>query len=151
MEFIIFILVLVFVFFNDLKKKDKKPQAARPTAARPTSNTAVPEEEEDLPEPEGLPRMMADPPLEGSTVGDGEGCVGGSMAHDQHEGESRAEHRRHMAAIERREAAEAEAGRAGREASSLNARRLRQAVIMAEVLDRPVALRSNRTRRTSAN
>lgn len=146
MEFIIFILVLVFVFFNDLKKKDRKPQAARPT-----SSAAVPEEEEDLPEPEDLPQMMADPPLEGSTMGDGEGCVGGSMAHDQHEGESRAEHRRHMAAIERREAAEAEAGRAGRETADLNTRRLRQAVIMAEVLDRPVALRSNRTRRTSAN
>ena len=34
---------------------------------------------------------------------DEEGCVGGSMEHTHHEGESRAEHRQHLAAIQRQE------------------------------------------------
>ena len=82
--------------------------------------------------------------IEGPADHDEEGCVGGSMAHDRHEGESRAEHRRHMAAVTRREREEVQAREAAESAGSVNVRRLREAVVMAEILDKPVALRGRR-------
>lgn len=72
---------------------------------------------------------------------DEEGCVGGSMAHTHDEGESREEHRRHMESALKRETEEALATQAAVELEAVNLQRLRQAVIMAEVLDRPKALR----------
>ena len=91
------------------------------------------------PAPEG--RLTPIEAEQGISVVDGEGCVGGSMAHDHDEGERRQEHARHLEAARRREAvevlqeAEAELQRRSRAAE------LRRAVVMAEVLDRPVALR----------
>ena len=75
---------------------------------------------------------------------DDEGCVGGSMAHVQHEGESRREHHRHMEEALRREQEEARAAQPETALRGLNLGRLRQAVVMAEILDRPRALRRTR-------
>ena len=72
---------------------------------------------------------------------DDEGCVGGSMAHTHEEGESRAEHARHVREARQREVRESMAAQAATELSELNLQRLRQAVVMAEILDRPKALR----------
>ena len=135
MRIIIFLLVLAFVFFDAKKEKKKQAGAVKKPVKAPAADEALPEDE-------AIPEMMPDPSPEGRALHDDEGCVGGSIAHDHHEGESRTEHRRHVAAVERREDAESEAERAARETSALNARRLRQAVIMAEVLDRPISLRA---------
>ena len=74
---------------------------------------------------------------------DEEGCVGGSMAHEHTEGESRAEHDEHIAAMRRRDAAEAAQSAAGRFGAlgEMNLQELRRAVIVSEVLGKPKALR----------
>lgn len=99
-----------------------------------------------LPNGSFVPRESAapQPPRpQGASMLDEEGCVGGSMAHAHTEGESRAEHARHQAAARRREAEETLAAQAALELSARNLSRLRQAVVMAEILDRPKALRRN--------
>lgn len=75
---------------------------------------------------------------------DEEGCVGGSMAHTHEEGESRTEHARHLREAQNREAQETLAASAAAEFRAMNLSRLRQAVVMAEILDRPRALRPGR-------
>jgi hypothetical protein len=75
---------------------------------------------------------------------DEEGCVGGSMAHTHEEGESRTEHARHLREAQNREAQETLAASAAAELREMNLSRLRQAVVMAEILDRPRALRPGR-------
>ena len=89
--------------------------------------------------------MAGDIPREAGILDevDEEGCVGGSMAHTHDEGESRAEHHRHVEEARRQENEETRAAQAARELSEMNLRRLRQAVVMAEILDRPKALRRN--------
>lgn len=84
--------------------------------------------------------MAAKAPL-GASILDEEGCVGGSMEHGHEEGESREEHRRHVEEAHRREARETLADQAAAELGRRNLSRLRQAVVMAEILDRPKALR----------
>ena len=73
---------------------------------------------------------------------DEEGCVGGSMAHEHTEGESRAEHSRHMDAARQRETDESRAESDALDLAHMNTRKLRQAIVAAEVLGKPVALRS---------
>ena len=64
-------------------------------------------------------------------------CVGGSMAHTHTEGVSRAAHARRMAAMD--------AGQDGDMLpETIDARALRRAVVMAEVLGRPKALNNPR-------
>ena len=71
---------------------------------------------------------------------DDEGCVGGSMAHDHHEGESRVEHREHMAAIQRQEQEDSLAAQAAQDIRDMNIHRLRRAVVVSEILGKPKAL-----------
>ena len=68
-----------------------------------------------------------------------EECFGGSMAHGHSEGVSRAAHAHRMAAIDAR----ASEGLAPA-ASAIDATDLRRAVVMAEVLGKPKALRTMR-------
>ena len=68
---------------------------------------------------------------------DKEGCIGGSIPHTQHEGESRAEHAEHM----KRAAVSAVETPGEQIRKSLSAAEMRKAVIMSEILDRPKALR----------
>ena len=88
----------------------------------------------------GLP-IETEAPAQGDSPADEEGCLGGSMAHDHAEGESRAEHAGHLAAAKRREAEELLTQAEAERRTQLNAQKLRQAVVMAEVLGRPKALR----------
>ena len=75
---------------------------------------------------------------EGSSALDDEDCAGGSMAHAHTEGVSRAAQARRMAAIER----DAEASKAAALVPQvIDARELRRAVVMAEVLGKPKGLR----------
>ena len=71
---------------------------------------------------------------------DEEGCVGGSMEHTQHEGESRVEHREHLAAMQRQEQEESLAAQAAQEIRDMNIHRLRRAVVVSEILGKPKAL-----------
>lgn len=159
MEVIVFLLVMVFAFLNSGSKK-KPAQGGKPaqaTKAAPNAR-AVPGAKPALKvraarKPAAAPSTLPTPaapvaPVVAATQGeshaDAEGCVGGSMAHAHHEGEKRAEHARHMAAARLREDEESLAAEAARELHDLNLRRLRQAVVMAEVLDRPKALRDQR-------
>ena len=77
----------------------------------------------------------------GDSVTDADGCIGGSLGEHREEGESRAEHAEHVA---RRDAALAAEHSIAAEAAKLrNANRdeLRRAVVMAEILGKPKALR----------
>ena len=78
--------------------------------------------------------------IQGASALDDEGCLGGSLPHDHSEGESRAEHARHIAAMEARDAEEA-AIAAPRGLAALDPRDLRRAVVISEVLGKPKALK----------
>lgn len=84
---------------------------------------------------------------QGGSLEDDEGCVGGSMAHAHTEGETRSEHRQHVERLQKREAEERQTEEALWDSVNLNRRRLRQAVVMAEVLGKPAALRQRRAGR----
>ena len=72
---------------------------------------------------------------EGRSSLEDEECVGGSMAHTHTEGVSRAAQSRRIAAIDQRQASEA-----ALVPEAIDARALRRAVVMAEVLGKPRAL-----------
>ena len=72
-------------------------------------------------------------------IPDEEGCVGGSMAHEHTEGESAEEHGAHIEQMRLRDAQEEESARAA--LGEIDAQALRRAVIAAEVLGRPKALK----------
>ena len=115
--------------------KEAKPAAPKPVAL------AVPQPVRPVKvASQAAPVFMA---AQGIDHADEEGCVGGSMAHTHEEGESHAEHERHMKAAMRRETEESLAAQAALELSEMNIHRLRRAVVVAEILDRPKALRRN--------
>ena len=68
-------------------------------------------------------------------------CAGGSMAHTHSEGVSRADQTRRLAALDQEEQAR---GNLFPSPSAIDARAMRRAVVMAEVLGRPRALQPRR-------
>lgn len=136
MDILLAFLWVIFIVFMSIRS-EKKKQAKR--KRRPVAFAPEPVEEEADWEP-AEPSVQVPEPFEVAKGEDAEGCVGGSMAHTQHEGETRREHRRHMAAAARREL-EDRAREATQTGSDEKLKRLRQAVVMAEILDKPVALR----------
>ena len=131
----------------ELRQKRAARQAAKPVAQPAQPTVKAPEEaaEEDfevsLNEMRELLNIAGASPAGGV---DEEGCVGGSMSHTHEEGESRKEHARHVREARKQEVQEALAVQAATELSEMNLHRLRQAVVMAEILDRPRALRRAR-------
>ena len=123
-------------------------KAAIPTETRETEETEEPHEARpvQVPGQKSPVFMAARGPLPASILDeeDEEGCVGGSMAHTHEEGESRTEHAHHLREAQNREAQETLAASAAAELREMNLSRLRQAVVMAEILDRPRALRPGR-------
>ena len=125
---------------NELRKKRAEREAAMPQAQTPQPTEEIPrgvapaDFEAELDE---LRRRLglAEPAV--SAV-DEEGCVGGSMEHSHEEGESRAEHARHIAAMEARDADEAATSHPK---PAIDAAAMRRAVVMSEVLGRPRAMR----------
>lgn len=79
--------------------------------------------------------------VQGVSAMDEEGCVGGSMPHSHEEGERRAEHAEHLYAAGRQSEMALNAHAVSQELNNANIEQLRRAVIMAEILDRPKALR----------
>ena len=86
-------------------------------------------------EPHPAPAMA-----QGASLHDDEGCLGGSLPHDHSEGENRAEHAAHIAAMEARDAEEA-AVAAPRGLAGFDPRDLRRAVVISEILGKPRAYR----------
>ena len=76
--------------------------------------------------------------LRKSGISDSEGCIGGSIAHTQHEGESHAVHTEHMKRMVRPAAQTAQPAVSIRK---LRTEDLRKAVVMSEILAKPKALR----------
>ena len=93
---------------------------------------------ETAPEPHAAPAPA--PVIQGASALDDEGCLGGSLPHDHTEGESRAEHAAHMAAMRARDAAEAAVAEP-RGLADFDPRDLRRAVVISEILGKPKALR----------
>lgn len=91
-----------------------------------------------------IPLKVAQPMLKaeyasGESFTDSNGCVGGSLRKHTEEGESRMEHEKHIARYT--PAPQSSQNSLPRRATGLTAQDLRRAVIMAEILDRPKALR----------
>ena len=167
MESLIVVLIILFIVLTNEKSKQKKRGAApaKPQRAargresfrqrleklKAEAEKQLQAVEEAVPDgslPDGsLPdaASVLQPEIaQGVSLHDDEGCVGGSMEHVHTEGETHAEHRRHVEALRRRETEERLAAQAAAELAALNTQKLRQAVIMKELLDRPVALRGRR-------
>lgn len=194
MEFIVFLLIVIFVFINSGGKNKKRPPVKQVKPVKPVrapgkgvklnvkmedlmtrleqqldeKMAALEEagekieekfEEIDVPEPVRAEKVSAGEKrarraavmkkrelrqaarAQAAVEVDAEGCVGGSMEHDHHEGESREEHSRHIAEADHREREATLAVQTAQALGEMNLRRLRQAVVMAEILDRPKALR----------
>lgn len=77
-------------------------------------------------------------PAQGESAQDANGCIGGSLGAHEEEGESHAEHARHLARADRDEESQAPATR------RISRSDLRRAVITKEILDRPVSMRNRR-------
>ena len=76
---------------------------------------------------------------QGFSLFEDKGCIGGSIAHDSHEGDSKYPY----GALEgaHRYDESLYAGDIAQELQSMNVQRLRRAIVVAEILDRPKALR----------
>ena len=104
-------------------------------AARAMSDADIPQGASMLPDDECAGGSMAHTHAQGRSAHADDECIGGSMAHTHTEGVSRAAHARRMAAIDAdHETSDAQSG-------AFDARDLRRAVVMAEVLGKPKALR----------
>lgn len=77
----------------------------------------------------------------GESVTDEAGCIGGSLGAHAEEGEHPSEHAQHLKA--RDDALAAESTQAG-ELRNISVQELRKAVIVSEILDKPLALRRRR-------
>ena len=158
MEFLVFLLIVIFVFVSEGKKGKKGGKGKRRGSLNLREQfesfkeraeqdfrevVEVPEpvddeiEEEYAPEPEPVFDQGVSPM-------DDEGCVGGSMEHVHTEGETHEEHRRHVEILRQREREETLAAEAATELAEMNLQKLRRAVVMAEILDKPVSLRRRR-------
>lgn len=87
---------------------------------------------------------------EGESVSDPEGCVGGSIAHGEHSEQPAPRALEELPKRPRPALQAAQACAQPRAASStlrLTPESMRQAVLMSEILDRPVAMRRGRSRR----
>ena len=87
---------------------------------------------------------MAHDHREGSAALDDEDCAGGSMAHTHGEGVDRAEQARRLAALDKTREERRALRAAAEPRPAVSAAELRRAVVMAEILDRPKALRTRR-------
>lgn len=79
--------------------------------------------------------------FEAQSISDDQGCIGGSLPHTQHEGESREEHTAHMRHIQAEEQISAQTEDIARELHTMNLQQLRRAVIVSEILGKPKAFR----------
>ncbi len=133
------------------ENKAKPDEAIRRNEAKETGGNFAPPRRKSAPSPwdqiaemfeESWPRQTPDLG-EGESEFDGEGCVGGTMGHDQHEGSYPTGSLDYAPRIEYTPVAFGEADRTGpgKARLKLTPRTMKSAVVMAEVLGRPVSLR----------
>lgn len=169
MGFIVWLLIVILIIVNSnskAKKRQAKGGAAKRPAEGPMPRGAIPKAAEEfdealeqlqsrlavagaakgrkarqgasmLEDAECAGGSMAHTHEEGHSHLEDEDCGGGSMAHTHTEGVSRADHARRMAAID------AAAANDDMLPQTIDARALRRAVVMAEVLGRPRALKKS--------
>ena len=77
--------------------------------------------------------------LQGTSLFENKGCIGGSIEHDSHEGDSGYPYGASEGMRTEKQSAYAED--IAQELQSMNVQRLRRAVVVSEILDKPVALR----------
>ena len=77
----------------------------------------------------------------GESVTDENGCIGGSLGAHAEEGETHAEHAEHVMKRDEALAAEASVARQAAALRAASVSELRRAVVLAEILDKPVSLR----------
>lgn len=140
--------------FVEEGKAAARPAAAPKPATMPAAETAVPApditwllDEEDC---EGVTPEHGH--AEGASHADDTGCVGGSMAHDTHEGlrsggslgKIKAEGPGNLAA---KSAPQAEPVQSSAEKARFSAKEMRRAIVTSEILREPIALRGRTARR----
>lgn len=86
-------------------------------------------------------KAAAKPLASGESFTDKEGCIGGSLNAHTEEGESHSEHAEHMKRMEANATARSAASEYAAALKHAQRADLRRAVIMSEILDKPVALR----------
>lgn len=119
-----------------------KPAPVKPAPVKVRQQTSI-EAETAMKKRDNLIRQRVHASVSGESVQDEHGCIGGSMPDHEAEGESRDEHAAHEK--KRAERLKAESQTASREnPGKPSVSDLRKAVVMAEILDKPVSLRRRR-------
>lgn len=130
---------------RDMKRDSNKAAAFQPDAARDLSK-GIEDAITAFRESFGPSNSRIQAPAEGDSVLDAEGCVGGSLGEHIEEGERFLEHASHLRRADAKSApAKAVQSRRQdapvRRLDSVNIDEMRRAVVMAEILDKPKALR----------
>lgn len=171
MQYVIILALLYFLFSSSSKKKKRAQQQGRQSEAerrikpaQPAPEPAEPAEEEPEEEvtAQGADAKTLTPEeweayleakAEKSAAEQAEAPVrpqesdvhAQSLPVSASEGETRAEHEAHNERVHAREQAERQYAEDARARRYANRQRLREAVIMREILDKPVSMRRNRT------
>lgn len=118
-----------------------KPAAANPAAVKVREQTSI-EIETAAKQRSKIVKARVQESLSGESKVDEHGCIGGSMPEHTAEGESLSEHAAHERM--RTERLEAEAAIRAADLRKPGLTELRKAVVMAEILDKPVSMRRRR-------
>lgn len=130
-----------FAAFTELLEDDDLPNPDKPAPVKMREQTAIEAETALKQHMEKIKTMGA--PEAGESATDAHGCVGGSMPNHTAEGESLAEHAEHERKRRERLKAESKPIRA-ENLRKPSLTELRKAVVMSEILDKPVSLRRRR-------
>lgn len=133
-----------FAVLTELLEDDDLPDPDRPAPApvKAREQTSI-EAETAMKQRADLIRTRIQESLSGESHVDDHGCIGGSMPDHEAEGEALAEHAMHEKNRAERLKAEANAVRA-EDLRRPTAADLRKAVVMSEILNKPVSLRKGR-------
>ena len=153
MQYVIILALLYFLFSSSSKKKKRAQQQKRIDKGVRTEQPVIVPEAEDAPEEEDAHQTAA-PIASAQDVHDAP-----ALAADTHpepvqaapdapmstlQGETHAEHAAHDARVQARERAETQRAEDAQRRKNAARQRLREAVIMREILDKPVSLRGRR-------
>lgn len=135
-------MVKAFSELTERMETAKKPTVEAIAAQKKQQKTAI-EAETAMNDRAEIIKARIQESLSGQSATDDHGCIGGSMPDHNAEGESRAEHAAHEE--NRRKRLAEEAAIRAKSLRKPTAADLRRAVVMSEILDKPVALRGRRT------
>lgn len=125
-----------------LETEESLPDPDKPSPVKTRQQTSI-EAETAMKQRAAVIRERVAASMSGKSAQDEHGCIGGSMPNHNAEGETRAEHAVHEKNRAERLKAEAPAA-AVENPYKPDLSDLRKAVVMAEILDKPVSLRKRR-------